>query len=59
MEPLDKTAELLEGAGDVPQLSPEREKKLLRKIDWMVMPLLWGCYFFQFVDKSLSKYPVG
>ena len=31
------------------------ERKLVRKIDWMIMPLMFGVYIFQFIDKSLSK----
>lgn len=23
------------------------EKKLVRKIDWMIVPLMWSCYFLQ------------
>lgn len=30
------------------------EKKLLRKIDWMIVPLLWLCYCLQYLDKTLS-----
>lgn len=32
------------------------EKKLVRKIDWMVMPLMFLCYFLEYLDKSLCKY---
>lgn len=31
------------------------EKQLLRKIDWLLMPLLFGVYTLQYTDKSLSK----
>lgn len=30
------------------------EKKLVSKIDWLVMPLLFGVYVLQYIDKSLS-----
>ena len=30
------------------------EKALLRKIDWMMMPLMFCCYFLQYLDKTLS-----
>lgn len=30
------------------------EKKLVRKIDWMVVPLMWCCYCLQYLDKTLS-----
>lgn len=29
------------------------EKALLRKIDWMVMPLMFCCYLLEYLDKSL------
>jgi len=32
------------------------EKKLLRKIDLMVMPLMFGAYLSQYFDKSLLNY---
>lgn len=31
------------------------EKVLLRKIDWILMPLMFSCYFLQYSDKTLSK----
>lgn len=33
------------------------EKKLVRKIDWMTVPLMWAIYFLQYQDKILSKTP--
>ncbi|TVY44230.1 Thiamine pathway transporter [Lachnellula occidentalis] len=32
------------------------EKKLVRKIDWMVMPLMFACYILQYLDKTLINY---
>ncbi|RFU34509.1 hypothetical protein B7463_g1801, partial [Scytalidium lignicola] len=32
------------------------EKKLVRKIDWLVMPILFGIYVLQYIDKSLINY---
>ncbi len=32
------------------------EARLLRKIDWMIMPLMWLCYFLQYLDKTLSMH---
>ena len=37
-------------------MSPEQEKKLLRKIDWMIVPLMWCVYNLQFLDKTLINY---
>jgi hypothetical protein len=30
------------------------ERHLLRKVDWMLMPLMFACYFLQYSDKTLS-----
>lgn len=32
------------------------EKKLVRKIDFMVVPLMFCCYCLQYLDKSLLNY---
>lgn len=37
-------------------MTPEDEKRLLRKIDWMIMPLMWICYCLQYLDKTLINY---
>lgn len=34
----------------------ETRKKLLRKIDWTITPLLAGTYFLQFLDKNTLSY---
>jgi hypothetical protein len=34
------------------------ERKLVRKIDWMIMPLMWACYNLQYLDKVLSTHRV-
>jgi hypothetical protein len=39
---------------EVIEFTPEQERKLVRKIDWMVVPLMWSCYFLQYLDKTLS-----
>lgn len=31
------------------------DKKLIRKIDWMLMPLMFACYYLQYTDKTLSR----
>jgi hypothetical protein len=33
------------------------ERALVRKIDWMIMPLMSAVYFLQYIDKTLSIYP--
>jgi hypothetical protein len=39
---------------DTTLMSEVDEKKLVRKIDWMIVPLLFLCYCLQFLDKTLS-----
>ncbi|KAF4265404.1 hypothetical protein KXW98_006110 [Aspergillus fumigatus] len=31
------------------------EEKLVRKIDWTIVPLMWAIYFLQYQDKFLSN----
>ena len=33
-----------------------RESKLMRKVDWMLMPLMFGCYYLQYTDKTLRMF---
>ncbi|KAH8880125.1 allantoate permease [Thozetella sp. PMI_491] len=37
-------------------MTEEEEKKLVRKIDWRIVPLMWACYCLQFLDKVLINY---
>lgn len=39
---------------DTTLMSEVDEKKLVRKIDWMIVPLMWLCYCLQYLDKTLS-----
>jgi len=50
----DSALEFLKNAHDVGALTPEGERRLLRKIDWMIMPLMWCCYCLQYLDKTLG-----
>ena len=43
-------------ATDIRPMTAEDEKRLLRKIDWMIMPLMWMCYCLQYLDKTLINY---
>ncbi|RMZ73477.1 major facilitator superfamily transporter [Pyrenophora seminiperda CCB06] len=52
----DEALSFLKNAHDVGELTPEGEKRLLRKIDWMIMPLMWSCYCLQYLDKTLVNY---
>lgn len=31
------------------------ERKLVTRIDWMIVPIMLACYFLQYLDKSLRK----
>lgn len=37
-------------------MTPEDERKLRRKIDFMIVPLMWCCYCLQYLDKTLINY---
>ncbi|KAF7451346.1 hypothetical protein A1F99_031230 [Pyrenophora tritici-repentis] len=52
----DEALNFLKNAHDVGELTPEGERRLLRKIDWMIMPLMWCCYCLQYLDKTLVNY---
>jgi hypothetical protein len=51
----DEALRFLKNQHDVGEMTPEEEKKLVRKIDWMIMPLMWSCYCLQYLDKTLGK----
>jgi hypothetical protein len=51
----DEALHFLKNQHDVGVLTPEEETKLVRKIDWMIMPLMWGCYCLQYLDKTLGN----
>jgi hypothetical protein len=52
----EKAAQFLATAGGDHTFTPEEEKKVLRRIDLRVLPLLLGAYFFQQLDKSSLSY---
>jgi len=53
----DKATEFLvsHGGGDT-SFTYEEEKAVLRRIDFRVLPLILGAYFFQQLDKSSLRY---
>jgi hypothetical protein len=51
----DEALRFLKNQHDVGELTAEDEKKLVRKIDWMIMPLMWCCYCLQYLDKTLGR----
>lgn len=53
----DEALKVLQGAGGEPIiLTPEEEKRLLRKIDWHMMPLLCLVYGLNYLDKTTLSY---
>lgn len=51
----DEALDFLRNKAVGDELQHVDEKKLLRKIDFMVMPLMFFCYFLQYLDKSLCR----
>jgi MFS family permease len=52
----DVALDFLRHEGNVPEMTAADEKRLLRKIDVMIMPLMWCCYCLQYLDKTLINY---
>lgn len=53
----DEALKVLEGEnGEVIELTPEDERKLLRKIDWHIMPMLCIVYGLNYLDKTTVSY---
>lgn len=52
----DAALDFLREEQNVRPMTPEDEKSLIRRIDWMLMPLLWACYCLQYLDKTLINY---
>jgi hypothetical protein len=51
----DEALQFLKNQHDVGQMTTEDETHLVRKIDWMIMPLMWSCYCLQYLDKTLGE----
>lgn len=50
---VDSALVFLNNAGVV-TFTEDEERSLVRKVDWMLLPLLAAVYMLQFVDKNLS-----
>ncbi|KKA17862.1 Allantoate permease [Rasamsonia emersonii CBS 393.64] len=50
---VDAALEFLQAEGTTAAVSTIDERKLVRKIDCMIMPLMWACYNLQYLDKVL------
>ncbi|CAN6615048.1 allantoate permease [Trichomonascus vanleenenianus] len=53
--PLDKAAGII-GADEEIDASPEEIRKVVRKVDFAVLPFLIVCYIFYYVDKTTLSY---
>ena len=51
----DKALQFLRTEAEVGEGDSISEKRLVRKIDWQIVPLMFCCYFLQYLDKSLRK----
>ena len=52
----DAALDFLRGEAVAGEAEAIDERRLLRKIDWMVVPLTFACYLLQYLDKSLLNY---
>ncbi|KAK5129916.1 hypothetical protein LTR08_002717 [Meristemomyces frigidus] len=52
----DPAIDFLRHEGSVREMTAEDEKRLRRKTDWMIAPLMWCCYCLQYLDKTLINY---
>ncbi|KAJ5093197.1 hypothetical protein N7456_009058 [Penicillium angulare] len=52
---VDAALEFLHGENNAVAIEID-EKALVRKIDWMIMPLMWAAYNLQYLDKVLINY---
>ncbi|OAQ67226.1 MFS allantoate transporter [Pochonia chlamydosporia 170] len=54
----DAALQLLNETGGVLSgpLDPQQEKRLVRRIDWHIMPLICIVYFLQYIDKTSISY---
>ncbi|KAG8420582.1 hypothetical protein J3459_010944 [Metarhizium acridum] len=55
---LDAALELINEAGDLSTtpLDPAQQKRLVRRIDYHIMPLICVVYFLQYIDKTSISY---
>lgn len=53
---VDEALFFLEQNRDADDLPPVDDKRLMRKVDWMLMPLMFASYYLQYSDKTLMSY---
>jgi hypothetical protein len=52
----DKALAFLRTEAEVGETDLIDEAQLVRKIDFMIVPIMFGCYCLQYLDKSLLNY---
>ncbi|KAK4508681.1 hypothetical protein PRZ48_002420 [Zasmidium cellare] len=52
----DKAAQLLKAAGHSVAVTPEENKRILRTIDWHILPIILVIYCLQSLDKTALSY---
>ncbi|KXH66044.1 hypothetical protein CSAL01_05840 [Colletotrichum salicis] len=53
----DVALALFDNVGDVHEpIDPEEERRLVRKVDWMILPYISVCYVFFYIDKTTLSY---
>jgi hypothetical protein len=52
----DKALDFLRSEAEIGETDLIDEKQLIRKIDFMIVPIMFGCYCLQYLDKSLLNY---
>ncbi|OLN85228.1 Thiamine pathway transporter THI73-like protein 2 [Colletotrichum chlorophyti] len=52
----DAALEFLRNGSDVAPMTAGDERRLKRKIDWRIVPLMFACYILQYLDKTLINY---
>ena len=52
----DKALDFLRTEAEVGETDLIDEAQLVRKIDFMIVPIMFGCYCLQYLDKSLLNY---
>lgn len=53
---VDAALSFLRANADTGQSVDIDENKLMRKVDWMMMPLMFACYYLQYTDKTLRAF---
>lgn len=51
----DTALALLADGGELESAEPEELKKLVRKIDWVILPFLSVCYAFYYVSVQIPR----